>query len=1797
MDVRSLDGRQGDQTAPDVAMMDAGDTRPPDGADAPRPETSIAIPPPQPISLDQQADEGADTTIDGEAGEDEDGGVIRCICGISDDDGFTIQCDRCLVWQHCACFGMSSASVPDEYLCELCDPRPVNVAFAQAHQQRRLEHDARKAKAERAFIDRRMSEVAKSPVEAPSSSPSLPLQPLESASKQSSSPQLPPPKLPIPPRSRKPSQNIDLSNTEFVAPDLPTPTAGPSKPSMTGRRKPGPKPGSRKTPLATPTSASATTPKTFSFPPTTTPREDKTEDDALTAAEKMEAWHFDFTPISRNLVTESRVIDVLAAAMVDYDAGSPLKAVQDADGRLRAPLAAMPDQLATEGDDAEQFDVDQMDANAANASTAGHVFGLSAIGNECVPIELHASSLSSVACPVYVRNISDAASAAVFTNVSYIATLPNERARPWCATRAFSKPSMHGLFAESAIRPGSFITEYRGELTTAESYRADPMNQYGVLGATKPHAHLFPPPLSLAIDARRFGTEARFARFGCHPNAVLRPILFYRDVSGQEMSDSPHSISRAGTPTFTHLATDELPSAEAELRFGLFALTSIKPSQEIILGWEWDDQHIVHFLPEIIRNPALETPSRPRSVTVVEMADKGDFPYASTIFSNKMNAATAALLSITLCSCIGSATPQAGSGSSGSHSNARKHDCAVAQMLRVGQGMGLLNVNIPGSARNTHRRVKTPDFSPLVGARRAWRSLGMPPLTPPQSHIDEGMEVSLREQVLRSGRVPTKLLPNGRVARVYEADLAAAIGAVEAASFDRKSESILAAALHEEGEPSSPLGPYDSDDDATDSDATASDASSLTEPLSGLSQISDDDDDEDGLTAIKLEDEEAGPAVLPLKKRIAGTRLKANHIHHDDPDAEDKTNRGNARKAQRAAATMKARAEAKELKRRVAAGRKGAKPSKRATPFASSSDEDEEAEIAGQKVTAPRKKVSSSKRAGGSKRSALADPSSPLSSAPGNESDRDMSDDDGAAPPRADVRIPSAIPEIYESDLSEEEDDDPSEPIGRRPSHSGEHGDRDDDAGLKRKKKKKDKKAAEKERRRSELAALADSESSVEDEQEQQRSKKRKIDTKAGKESKKKRKRRMASTMMSDSESDGIPSAEQKMVETKQESSPMLPPFAEGRGDGEAEMGPDTDAQAPAEPEREPTPVPAPEPEKPRAKLSLADWKKQQAEKRKASLDIGAATSAAAGMSPPSATVSGAGNPLDQINTTQLATPVSVVPPSPSVFSPNVEMGTASSTAMTPQAPLPPAPLPPRSMGEAYLAPRSQADNYFPPPAPLAPTSMPQAGSAGGVDTSSMPSSAYPSASPAFSPPASVSTFGRQVLSPSPMPGAGMGSNTSSAALASPTASSSASGSGSFARPMPPAPAPPPPTAAPMTSAPRRPSYTSQGSPPPPRPVPLASSASPPSKAPLPGWGARSASMAASGGGGAMGSVPPPLPPPSHTGARPSSRPPPPAPMSAAPQAPTATGAGGASTQSFRPVSAAGPSTFEPPPSPRVRPHMHSSSFSGTPLGSNTPGGPAALRLGGSPPNALGGSAGPGASGGLAAPFNPPKGPKALMNQQQSQHQDRQQQGPPGGNAATSGPNATPIGHPPSGAPPRQHSNSVTSSSGIGGGSPPSFTSDLPPAGAGPAPPLNAPSGPKPKGLSGSVDGGSPPPSPSVGLGPQRLGSGNGLSILGRGGGAMGANAGERGGRDDWDARGGAGAGGMHGGFGPSGHGHSHGGLGGHHGGHGHGGGRGWGGRGGGRRGGPPGAGGGGPMPGSGWGARARGRGRGGGPP
>lgn len=70
---------------------------------------------------------------------DPDSGIITCICGFDDDDGFTIQCDHCYRWQHAICYGIKDIeTAPDDHLCNVCSPRKLDVKRAKRKQQERI---------------------------------------------------------------------------------------------------------------------------------------------------------------------------------------------------------------------------------------------------------------------------------------------------------------------------------------------------------------------------------------------------------------------------------------------------------------------------------------------------------------------------------------------------------------------------------------------------------------------------------------------------------------------------------------------------------------------------------------------------------------------------------------------------------------------------------------------------------------------------------------------------------------------------------------------------------------------------------------------------------------------------------------------------------------------------------------------------------------------------------------------------------------------------------------------------------------------------------------------------------------------------------------------------------------------------------------------------------------------------------------------------------------------------------------------------------------------------------------------------------------------------------------------------------------------------------------------------------------------------------------------------------------------------------------------------------------------------
>ncbi|XP_058524445.1 PHD finger protein 20-like protein 1 isoform X2 [Ochotona princeps] len=62
-----------------------------------------------------------------EESQDEDDAlneIVRCICEMDEENGFMIQCEECLCWQHSVCMGLLEESIPEQYSCYICRDPP-----------------------------------------------------------------------------------------------------------------------------------------------------------------------------------------------------------------------------------------------------------------------------------------------------------------------------------------------------------------------------------------------------------------------------------------------------------------------------------------------------------------------------------------------------------------------------------------------------------------------------------------------------------------------------------------------------------------------------------------------------------------------------------------------------------------------------------------------------------------------------------------------------------------------------------------------------------------------------------------------------------------------------------------------------------------------------------------------------------------------------------------------------------------------------------------------------------------------------------------------------------------------------------------------------------------------------------------------------------------------------------------------------------------------------------------------------------------------------------------------------------------------------------------------------------------------------------------------------------------------------------------------------------------------------------------------------------------------------------------
>lgn len=174
----------------------------------------------------------------------------------------------------------------------------------------------------------------------------------------------------------------------------------------------------------------------------------------------------------------------------------------------------------------------------------------------------------------------------------------------------YPRPTIHGVFTSNAFSTGTLITFMHGEVVRGEEYRDDPINQWHDLGAMKCHTRGLAQPWDLVLDQRRFADESRFIRNGCHPNVFVKPVIIRKSRKNDTVGKKGRSAAKRKAEQ--QRAVQE--GGEFELVFGLYALQDIAKREELVLPFDWADDHVVHSLHTLLFSPSLVFPTIPSNV-------------------------------------------------------------------------------------------------------------------------------------------------------------------------------------------------------------------------------------------------------------------------------------------------------------------------------------------------------------------------------------------------------------------------------------------------------------------------------------------------------------------------------------------------------------------------------------------------------------------------------------------------------------------------------------------------------------------------------------------------------------------------------------------------------------------------------------------------------------------------------------------------------------------------------------------------------------------------------------------------------------------------------------------------------------------------------------------------------------------------------------------------------------------------------------------------------------------------------
>lgn len=357
------------------------------------------------------------------------------------------------------------------------------------------------------------------------------------------------------------------------------------------------------------------------------------DDDEMGMEDRIEPWQFEYTPINYLRYADRSVEQAVSEMVEQY--------VDEERENLNGNTGENDDRTGTAGSSRRDSPFGQ---HSRNSSARPSLLGTSSLLSGIAHASRMASPVPSSGSSTPAYSSSGVASAlappclslilpeppvspsefSTKLSVKPLATSSMSLAPPACTPfsgptcvpslmNPYPRPTIHGVFTSTAFTAGTLITFMNGEVISGEEYRDDPINQWHDLGVLKCHTRGIAQPWDLVLDQRRFADESRFIRNGCHPNVFAKPVIIRKSRNGNETGTGKKGgRSAAKRKADQQKAVQE--GGEYELVFGLYALQDIAKREELVLPFDWADDHVVHSLHTLLFSPSLVFPTIPSNV-------------------------------------------------------------------------------------------------------------------------------------------------------------------------------------------------------------------------------------------------------------------------------------------------------------------------------------------------------------------------------------------------------------------------------------------------------------------------------------------------------------------------------------------------------------------------------------------------------------------------------------------------------------------------------------------------------------------------------------------------------------------------------------------------------------------------------------------------------------------------------------------------------------------------------------------------------------------------------------------------------------------------------------------------------------------------------------------------------------------------------------------------------------------------------------------------------------------------------